>query len=412
MLRREDPMEKDNLLSIDIGSSAVKAMIAQGSNGKYSIVSWGSAPSQGYVKGQFEDFNTIALSVRQAVDCAIMAGKSSTSEAVISLNSVDVMTLLAIGSVAAQEDGLITNEDVQRAMTAAELTAISEDQQILHCIPVKIQVDNSVYDFLPEGLSGKSIKVLTAFVTVPKTKLIGLTEALSEQKVEVKEYYAAGFALSEALKTRLMSGNHCIIMDVGSGLITIAYYYNHLIWTANLPLGGDYIIRDLMQALHIHRNHAEQVKYNYLQIEPSRYGQEEIVDCNDYGTSDKLVQYDFLYDVIESRIDELITLAFEYIKNHLPAETGFNWSEFEQSGKLYLTGGYAKFPSFINHVERVFHRPAEVFFPDSIDEEYRKPENTVCYGLLRLGVQTLPIQKSGLSPWQQVTARLKSLFRI
>lgn len=412
MLRREGPMEKDNLLSIDIGSSAVKVMLGQGSNGEYSIVSWGSAPTQGYIKGQLEDLKAVALSVRQAVDCAMMAGQASTSEAILSLNSVDVVTELAIGSIAAQEDGLLASEDVQRAMKAAELASISEDKQILHAIPVKIQVDNSIYDFLPEGLSGKSIKVLTAFITVPKDKLNALSEALAEQNIEVKEYYAAGFALTEALKTRLMPGNHCIIMDVGSGLITITYYYNDLIWTANLPLGGDYVIRDLMQALHIHRNHAEQVKYTYLQIDPSRYGQGDIIDCNDYGTSDKLVQYDFLYDVIESRIDELITLAYEYVKNHVPVETGFNWSDFEQSGKLYVTGGYAKFPSFINHVERKFHRPAEVFFPDSIDKEYRKHENTVCYGLLRLGVQNLPIQKSGLSPWQQVTARLKSLFRI
>lgn len=393
-------MDGKYILGIDIGTSFIKVVVGTLENGgDFLIAGSGTSPAEGFTKGVISDSKRLASSIKQAVDCAIMATNISVKDAYIGIGGGEITAINSVGSVAPLHPNNITLDDMSRVYRAAALVAVPDDHEVLHVLPQKIFVDKQIRDLLPLHEKGSHLEVEAHIVSMPKLVLNSLVNDIEQLGINVIGVVANYIAITENIAPMLIE--NCLFMDIGAGTTDLVLYGGrHIILSASLSLGGNYITSDIMQGLSICWDHGEEIKKYYAKLDKQLRGQEIVLDCNAYNTADKHIPYDFLYDIIESRICEIVYLIHDYLKVMLAEH---------KIEKVFLTGGCGAMPSFVQNIEATFGIPVEVVFPKNVSLEYISPGNTACCGILKYAGKNLP--KIQVVPDGNVWCILKSQCR-
>ncbi|WP_425060782.1 Cell division protein FtsA [Sporomusa carbonis] len=396
-------MDKKTILAIDVGTGMVKVFSGrQQADGSLQLLGSGAAPTAGYTRGTVTDVNALAHSIRQAVDCVAMAADNQAADSVyLGISGSMLVSQNSVGSVALASPGTVIPADVERACQAAVFAAAKNDHEVLHVFAVKESLVRA----------GAALEVETHIVTAPKAILQSLTCALTEVGICLNGIVSNVVTAAESMKSELPGQPaNFIYMDIGAGTADFAVYVDRrLCLSASLPLGGDYITSDLMQGLSVSRAHAEEIKRYYSRLSSDLRNQGVILDCNDYGTTDKHIPFDFLYDIVESRVDEIVTLVYDYLSPLLKNYLSQPGQVFDG---IYLTGGCGSMPSVAACVARVFQIHTEVIKPSRLAVEYAHPANAVCYGIINYGARKLPCESAtSRSAWNVFVRKVKKILK-
>lgn len=376
-------MNKGHSLGIDVGTGTIKVLSGTRDNsGNIVVHSMGVVPTAGFDKGSITDIKALVRSIKQAVDCTAATGDASVNCAYLGIGGMGIHSFNCTGSVATAKPDKITHEDIERACRAAVLAKIPEDQYVLHTLPGGFRVDGVPCEEPPLSSKGACLEVEAHIVTVPAAGLEELIGAVENAGISVAGAMANIIADWQCFMPTLKNRSG-IILDIGAGTADMAlYYHGRIYFSASLPLGGNYVTHDIMQGLDTKLEHAEEIKRYYSRLDQNLHGQSVLLDCNDYGTTDKQVSYDFLSDIIESRVEEIASLIHEYVKPILPDE---NIQE------IILTGGCALMPSMNKALSHAFGRAVRIGKPENLLLEYAYPSNTACYGILCHSIEKLPV---------------------
>ena len=113
-------MDNRNIMGIDIGTSVIKVFIGTISgDGSILIAGSGTMPTTGFVKGIITDVTALAMSIHQAVECAIMATDIVIHDAYIGMGGAEISSVTSIGSIAPSNMDGITQEDMSRLYQSA-----------------------------------------------------------------------------------------------------------------------------------------------------------------------------------------------------------------------------------------------------------------------------------------------------
>jgi cell division protein FtsA len=397
-------MDSKNILGIDIGTSNIKIFVGKiGLDGHVTIAGSGQMTTNGFAKGVISNCNLLVKSIEQAVDCAVMATNLSVKDAYIGIGGMELNAVNSIGSIAPSAPSNITIDDMNRVYRAAALVAIPDDHEVLHVLPQKIFVDKQRKNGLPLQEKGSHLEVEAHVVSIPKMTLNDLIKEIETLGIHVVGVIANAVAVTEAIIP--VPAENFLVIDIGAGSTElILYQEGHIDFTTALPLGGNYITSDIMRGLAISWEHAEEIKKYYTKLNKQLQGQEIILDCNAYGTTDKHVSYDFLYKIVESRICELVYLMHEHSKIFL-AENKIE--------KIFLTGGCGAMPGFVQNIEATFGIPVQVVIHQELPLEYRSPENAACYGILKYAGKNLPKPQVILesNPWRSLMSKCRNFLK-
>jgi cell division protein FtsA len=390
-------MDGKYILGIDIGTSFIKVFVGKLEiDGSVLIVGSGTIPTEGFTKGVITDSKQLAKLIKQAVDCAIMATNISVKDAYIGISGGEITAVNGIGSIAPLRPNNITLDDMSRVYRAAALVAVPDDHEVLHVLPQKIFVDKQRRDSLPLHEKGSHLEVEAHIVSIPKLVLNSLVNDIEKLGINVIGVVANSIVAAENLAPVL--AENFLFMDIGAGTTELVLYQErHIVLSASLSLGGNYITSDIMQGISICWDHGEEIKKYYAKLDKQLRGQEVVLDCNAYKTADKHIPYDFLYEIIESRICEIVYLIHDYLKVVLMEN---------KIEKVFLTGGCGAMPSFVQNIEATFGAPVEVVIPKDISLEYISPRNTACCGILKYAGKNLP--KTQVIPDSNIWCLLRS----
>ncbi len=396
-------MDNRYILGIDVGTSTIKVFIGTRTmDGSVSIAGSGIMPTAGFVKGIITDVEALAMSISQAVECAVMATDISVKDAYIGFGGMEIQVIKGTGIIAPASIQTITSEDICRVYGAAILASISDEEQALHVVPQWFFVDGKKQASVLVGQRCATLKVEAQIITMPKVVVSQLTDAIKRVGINV-----LGIVANSILSTQLLPASGTqkkLFLDIGAGTTELVIYNdNQIDFSLSLPLGGHYITSDIMQGLNITYHHAEEIKKYYAKLDKNLCGQNIILDCNNYGTTDKQCSYDFLYDIIESRIEEIVYLIHDSLKSNLGGEN---------IEKIFVTGGCGAMPNLVDRIETTFGIPVEVVILKELQSEYTHPSNTACYGVLTYAVHHLTQDQggSGVKNRKSLIGRLKDLF--
>ncbi len=383
------------ILGVDIGTSAVKVLAATRHNGQLQILGSGTVAGAGLVKGAVTDAAALAAAVREALDCAVMVAEVPLGPVHLGIGGTDITSRNVIGSVAPAA-GMATGADIERACRAA---TVPDDHRLLHVIPIGYWLDGQPLMAAPLGKSGKRLEIEAHIVSLPGPLADELTAALSARGITVAAI-CANAVVGAAVTADSAS---CLVIDIGAGLTDLALHSGgKIVLTASVPLGGDYITGDIMHGLGIGRLHAEEIKRYYAKLDRDLAGRGLVLDCNDFGTTDKQVDYDFLHKIVESRVEEIVSLLHAYVE---PALSRYG------AEKILLTGGSSLLPSVGEWTEKIFARPIKLARPGAgLAAEYSHPANTASYGLVEYAARLASGEHTGGGPVSSFFKKLKQLL--
>lgn len=363
-------MKTEMNLVLDVGTWQIKAFLAAGEEGGARILEYGCVPSDGFEKGEVTSADALCASVTQAVSCALR-GRPLPRNVFVGVNGLSLESALAVGSLSLKT-GCVGEADLARLEQAAALAELPKEKTLLLALVKEYRLDGFACPACPLGKSAAFLEGEYALLAARTASFEAMRGAVRRALGSDGAVFVPGvFALHELLRKSVPDVSY-LLLDIGAGTAEFVLYENkNFIKAGSLPLGSVYVTRDIMAATELDAARAERLKRYFGKLDPSLRGQGVVLNCSDEENPDRSVSYDFLYDVVDCRVQELIALLHERLSIDLIDR---------DVKRIYLTGGAMRLQAFATHLEALFQmevRPLRLEMP----QEYESPETQSLYAL-------------------------------
>lgn len=369
-------------VGIDIGTSAVTTVAArQMKGGKLRIFGVGRARGGGMRRGVIVDVDEVAKTLRASVAEASRAAGTAIRSAVVGIGGVHLGSSSARGVVASSRaDGEITEEDVARAVRAAEgFVAKNPNREIIHIIPREFRIDGAGGVTDPVGLVGMKLEVEVLVVDGAKPALQNIIRACELVGVEVEDWAASTLAASELLLTKPHKELGVMLLDLGAGTSDfVIFEEGRVLDVGAIPIGGSHITSDIAIGLRTSVAAAEAIKLRYAEsLLSERPGKRQTLQLAEFVSGDSSVfAVRDLADIVGARLTDIFELATKALKR--VGRAGL------LAGGVVLSGAGADIPGIQDTARRELKLPAEVARAISRDdlEDVIPPRLAIPVGLI------------------------------
>ncbi len=352
-------MSRSNIIvGIDIGTSAVKAVVAEQSksNGKPVVIGVGSVNSTGLRKGIIVDLEGVIADIASCLDQAERTSGVEISRVAASINGEHIVTQKSKSVIAVSRvDGEISQEDVERAVSTAQAVSLSPNKEIIHVIPTSFTVDSEEKIKDPIGMHGTKLEVNTFIVSGNYSFIKNLAKCFTQAGLEAGSFVLAPLAAARAALSRRQKELGVVLVDIGAETTGIAVFEDgSLIHAKVIPIGGAHITNDIAIGLRTTIDAAEKIKRDYGCAVSSEVNKKDKINLKDYETGSEEVFFTryYLSQIIEARISEI----FEYVNKELKS--------IGKDGMLpegaVLTGGGSKILGTIDLAKKELRLPARI----------------------------------------------------
>ena len=156
---------KDLLVSLDIGTSKVVAVVAElKGEGHYEVIGLGQSESKGLKKGVVVNIEATVQSIQRALEEAELMADCKITNVFTGIAGSHIRSFNSSGMVAIKEKE-VTQADVARVIETAKAINIPTDQQVLHILTQEFIIDGQEDVREPLGMSGVRLEVKVHIVT-------------------------------------------------------------------------------------------------------------------------------------------------------------------------------------------------------------------------------------------------------
>lgn len=360
-------MDKQNILVIDVGSFQIKAYAAQADENETLLTDSQLLKSEGVAYGTVSDSDALAEVLRQI---KTKLAPLDDYKIVIGVSGMGLTTRFALGALPLS-DGTVDEIDLQQVAATSALTTQLTDSEVLHIVPKNYRLDG-VYDDAPLKRHGRLLECECSAVAIDKEKLSLLKKSLLKAGLE-PDYIVANLFMIYNLINERIGDSAYILLNVGSDNTEAALCEdNKLIRVYSIPCGGRQITEALSRELSIDFWYAERLKRYFAMWDKQEfYGQGKIIDCSYENSEDNNVQYDRIYDIIDSETHKIMQSIQEKI--------GIDLID-RNIKKVYYTGGCSLLYNVPENIKTVFDLEAVQITIPEVKMEFVHPDHIAGYG--------------------------------
>jgi cell division protein FtsA len=379
----------DIIVSLDIGTSKVRAIIGEVVNGTINIIGVGSADSEGIRKGAIVDIDQTVQSIRSAIDHAERMVGVQISEVYVGITGNHITLQSSHGVVAvSNEDREIGEEDIDRVIQAARVIALPPEREIIGVVPKQYLVDGQEGINDPRGMIGVRLEVEATIITGAKTGIHNLLRVVEKSELKVSGLILMSLASGGLALSKDEKAIGTVLVDVGAGATTIAVFeQGNLTATSTLPIGGEYITNDIAIGLRTQMEIAEKIKLKFgcASIEDS--APDQVFKVTRIGSNvDKEFSQVDLANIVEPRVQEI----FELIRAEVH-RLGYA----DVAGGYVLTGGTVNMPGILSVAQSELMTSVRIAVPDFIG--VRDPSYTSGVGIIQFVSKYMRTKQPGSS---------------
>ena len=340
-------MPHENIITgLDIGSSYIRAVVLRtsGEDGNIEIIGAAEKQSQGISKGMVTDIEDAVSSISEVLEQLERMTGYPVESAVVGISGTHIKTLESKGVVAvARADKEITEEDVERAIEAAQAVATPPNHEILHVIPRDFTVDNQTGVKDPVGMNGVRLEVSTQIIIGLSSQIKNLTKSIYRTGVDINDLVFGVLASSESILEKKQKELGVALVNIGSHITTlIVYEEGDILHTAVLPLGSNHVTSDIAIGLRTSVEAAEVIKLEVAKASCKKIGKRDEIDLAKFSDRENertMVSVKQICDISEARAEEIFSLVDRELKI-------INRSGLLPSG-IVLTGGGSKLEGLV-----------------------------------------------------------------
>ncbi len=349
-------------VGLDIGTTKVCTLIADiDEGGALRILGVGVEPARGMRKGMVVDVEQASQAIAASLDKAQRSAGYEIGTAFVSLAGPHIASVNSRGvvGVGGGSHG-IDQDDVDRALDAAQAVAIPHGREILHVIPRSFTVDGQDGIRQPLGMHGFRLEVEAHIITAATASVQNLTKCVEAAGVQVEAYVLNPLASAEVTLTDTEKEMGVVVCDIGGGTTDLAIYLDGNVWhTLSLSVGGNHLTSDIAHGLRLPADVAEKVKISYGHASAAEVASTESFAVQPFGEDRPLpVSRADLATIIEARVEEIFTLALQEIKR-----TGYDGL---LPAGIVLTGGTSLLPGIRKAASEVLNLPSRVGAPQNL----------------------------------------------
>ncbi|AKM42441.1 cell division protein FtsA [Burkholderia contaminans FFH2055] len=370
---------KDLLVSLDIGTSKVVAIVAElKGEGHYEVIGLGQSESKGLKKGVVVNIEATVQSIQRALEEAELMADCKITNVFTGIAGSHIRSFNSSGMVAIK-DKEVTQTDVARVIETAKAINIPTDQQVLHILTQEFIIDGQEDVREPIGMSGIRLEVKVHIVTGAVSAAQNIVKCVRRCGLEVNDLILQPLASSLAVLTEDEKDLGVVLVDIGGGTTDIAIFAEGAIrHTAVIPIAGDQITSDIAMALRTPTPDAEDIKVGYGIAKQALADPDEMVEVPGLGErGPRTLSRQALAAVIEPRVEELFSLVQQVVR-----ESGYE--ELLSSG-VVITGGASMMPGMVELGEDIFLKPVRIGAPEyagGLSDVVRNPRYSTAMGLL------------------------------
>jgi len=365
----------DIIVSLDIGTSKVRAIIGEVVNGSINIIGVGSAESEGIRKGAIVDIDQTVNSIRSAVDHAERMVGIQISEVYVGISGNHIALQSSHGVVAvSNEDREIGEEDIDRVIQAARVIALPPEREIIGVVPKQYLVDGQEGINDPRGMIGVRLEVEATIITGAKTGIHNLIRVVEKSELKVAGLILMSLASGQLSLSKDEKSVGTVLVDVGAGATTIAIFdQGNLAATSTIPIGGEYVTNDIAIGLRTQFDIAEKIKLKYGCASVNDSAMDQMFKVTRMGSNvDKEFSQVDLANIIEPRVCEIFQLIHEEVHR-----LGYD----QLAGGYVLTGGTVSMPGVLAVAQDELATSVRIAVPDYIG--VRDPSYTSGVGIIQ-----------------------------
>ena len=379
------------IVSLDIGTSKVRVMIGEITNGSINIIGVGQSHSEGIKKGVIVDIDQTVHAIREAVDHAERMVDVSIEEVYVGITGNHIELHETQGVVAvSSEDREIREEDIQRVIQAAKVVAIPPDREIIEVVPKEYIVDGQGGIKDPRGMIGVRLEMEGTIVTGLKTVVHNIVRCTQRTNLRVAGIFLQPLAASTVALSKDDKNMGVVLVDIGAGSTTIGVFeQGKLAATTVIGIGGDHITSDISLGLRTHTDVADRVKVKNGCALIDEASEDVKFKVNRIGSEveKQFTQVD-LASIIEPRAAEIFQLVEQAVY-----KLGYR---DEIAGGYVLTGGTVAMPGMLELAKEELDAPVRIAIPDYIG--VRDPAYTTGVGLIQYALQLMERRSVSVTP--------------
>ena len=329
------------VVGLDIGTTKICTLVARiEDENNLRILGVGIEPSQGIRKGTIVDMSAASQCIARSVEKAQRSAGMEVKSAFVSLAGSHVSSVNSRGVVGIS-GGIIEQDDVDRALDAAQAVAIPHNREIIHVVQRGFIVDGQEAIRTPVGMHGYRLEVEAHIITAAAATVENLRQCVMAAGLETDQFVLNPLASAEVVLTETERNMGVIVCDIGGGTTDLAIYVDGDVWhTMVLAVGGNHFTNDIAHGLRLSPETAEEVKKHHGHAVESEISESDLFTVQSFG-EDKPVQVSRreLADIIEARVEEIFQLVLQEIKRSgydglVASRDGPDWWN-EQSARAF-----------------------------------------------------------------------------
>jgi len=344
------------IVGVDVGTTKVCTLIGEIDDAdNLCIVGVGVAPAHGLSKGVVVDVDEASKSIAASMEKAERVSGYTIESCYLGLAGKHISSLNSRGVVAVgRGERRITEDDIERALEAAQAIAVPHNREIVHVIPRSYILDGQQGVRDPVDMVGFRLEVEAHIVTGAVASIRNLVQCIENADVEVNDLILQPLASSEAVLTPEERQTGVVLVDAGGGTTDVAIFVDGSIWhSAVLPVGGNNLTNDLSVGLRTPFATAEELKIRYGHVLPELVDPDEMVDVAAFGEgASQSVSRRQMAIILEARAEEMFAMVMNEIKR-----SGY---EGLLPAGLVLTGGTVNLAGFKELGREMLQLPVRV----------------------------------------------------
>ena len=398
-------------VGLDIGTSKVRCIIGEVSEeGKLNIIGIGEAESRGLRRGIVTTTESVADSIKKAVEEAEKMSGVEVEMATVNLSGEHLQGANKSGVVAvAGIEKEISTEDVERAIESASAMSLPAGWEIVDKLPQEFIIDGQDGIIEPVGMKGSRLESRVHVVTGPSAGRQNTVKAINSIGLEIEYMMLEPLAAAEAVLTDDDKEYGCAVVNMGAEITNLMIFGRGAVQhTAVFPFGGMHFTKDIAVGLRVSIPEAERIKRDYGCVAKFLMSPEEkqqIIEITPVGrTETRQLTKEILCDIMQPRAIELLQHIAEEVRT----------AGHQISSGVILTGGSVSVRGIVELAEQVFDAPTRIGqlekgrFAGLLDN-IQTPEWTVACGLVYSSFKTQVRETRGQkSPTQKVAQWFES----
>lgn len=334
------------IASLDIGSSSIKLVVGEFIKNTFCTLCVSEVPSRGIKKGLIVAREELIPILKETFHKAEDMLGLPIREVVLAIPSYYIDVVMAEGSsTITNEDKIIDNQDVVRAMHAASYNRIAADAELVSIIPTVYKINDEEVVKNPINMIANKLTIKAVIVSAPRSVIYPFVDVLEKIGVKVLDIVTSSLGDYEANKNKNCITNVGALINIGEEITTVSIFNKGILMKSEvIELGGANIDNDIAYIYKLTKKDAKELKENIgLAARDMAMPEEKVVLTDRLGESVVVNQKD-LSEIIESRLEEILELAKKQMNLLTKRDIDY----------IMITGGTSEIGDFNILADKVF----------------------------------------------------------